>query len=309
MNVIFLGSPDFSATVLQSLILSKHKVVGVVTNHDKPAGRGHKMEATPVKILAQKHNIPVFQFAKIRLEGNVLKQLNADIMVTAAFGQILSQENIDITPNGILNVHASLLPKYRGSSPIQWSIIKGETITGITIMRTDVGIDTGDILLQESINIKPDETAGELFIRLADLGGKLIVKALDMIENKQAKFYPQNHSNMSYYPMLKKEDGNIDFNNTSKDIVNLVRGLNPWPVAYFFSNGEKIKVYSAKVVELNNPKYINMVPKSIISANSKNGLIIKTKDGAIRIEWLQAPNSKKLDDKSFLNGRKIEVID
>ena len=309
MKVIFLGSPDFSATVLQALILSKHKVVGVVTNHDKPAGRGHKLEATPVKILAQKNNIPVYQFTKIRLEGSILKQLNADIMVTAAFGQILSQDNINITPNGILNVHASLLPKYRGSSPIQWSIIKGETKTGITIMRTDVGIDTGDILLQEEIDIKPKETAGELFVRLADLGGKLIVKALDMIENKTAKFYPQEHSKMSYYPMLKKEDGYINFDNNSSEIVNLIRGLNPWPVAYFLSNGEKIKVYSAKEINLDKTSYKNLQPKSIIFADSKNGLVIKTKDGAIKIELLQAPNGKKLDDKSYLNGRKIEVID
>lgn len=305
MKVIFLGSPDFSATILEHLLSSHHKVVGVVTNLDKPSGRGQKLEPTPVKVLAQKHNIPVYQFAKIRLEGDVLKELNADIMVTAAFGQILSQDNINITPNGIINVHASLLPKYRGSSPIQWAIIKGEKKTGITIMRTDVGIDTGDMIIQKAIDIAPSETAGELFDRLAVLGGELLVKALDMIEDRSVKFYPQDHTKMSYYPMLKKEDGLIDFNNSVDDIVNLIRGLNPWPVAYFLSNGQKIKVFSA-VAQKNND---NSPIKSIIYADPKNGLVIKAKDGFVNIKTLQAPNSKIMDAKAFLNGRKIEVVD
>ncbi len=305
MKVIFLGSPDFSATVLNYLLASKHEVVAVVTQPDKEAGRGQKILCSPVKILAEKQGIKVFQFNKIRLEGNVLKELNADIMVTAAFGQILSQENIDITPNGIINVHASILPKYRGSSPIQWAVINGEKETGISIMKTETGIDTGDVLLCEKTNILKDETAGELFIRLADIGGKLLVKALDLIEAKKAKFTPQNHAEMSYFPMLKKEMGKIDFNKKAVEIVNLVNGLNPWPLAFIVAqNDTKIKVYKAVVAESDK-----VLPNGqIVFADSKNGLIIKCEGGAVRLIKLQAPNGKVLDDKTYLNGNKIEVL-
>lgn len=305
MKVIFLGSPDFSAKILEYLLASSHEVVAVVTQPDKEAGRGQKIISSPVKTLAQKHNIKVYQFNKIRLEGSVLKQLNADIMVTAAFGQILSQENIDITPNGIINVHASLLPKYRGSSPIQWAVINGEKATGITIMKTETGIDTGDVLLMEKTPILKDETAGELFERLSDIGGKLLIKALDLIEAKKAKFTPQNHAEMSYFPMLKKEMGKIDFNNTPQQIVNLVNGLNPWPLAFIVAqNNIKIKVYKATVVN----SEIDAPNGQILFADSKNGLTIKCSNGAIRLTKIQAPGGKVLDDKVFLNGNKIEVL-
>lgn len=305
MKVIFLGSPDFSAKILEYLLASSHEVVAVVTQPDKEAGRGQKIISSPVKTLAQKHNIKVYQFNKIRLEGSVLKQLNADIMVTAAFGQILSQENIDITPNGIINVHASLLPKYRGSSPIQWAVINGEKATGITIMKTETGIDTGDVLLMEKTPILKDETAGELFERLSDIGGELLIKALDLIEAKKAKFTPQNHAEMSYFPMLKKEMGKIDFNNTPQQIVNLVNGLNPWPLAFIVAqNNIKIKVYKATVVN----SEIDAPNGQILFADSKNGLTIKCSNGAIRLTKIQAPGGKVLDDKVFLNGNKIEVL-
>lgn len=304
MKVIFLGSPDFSATILQALINSTHKVVGVVTQPDKPSGRGHKLMPTPVKVIAEKYNIPVYQFTKIRLEGDALKELNADIMVTAAFGQILNQANIDITPYGILNVHGSLLPKYRGSSPIQWAVLNGEKKTGITVMKTDVGIDTGDMLISEELAILPDETAGELFDRMAVLGGKMIVQALDLIESGKAKFIPQDHSQHTYFPMLKKDMGKIDFNKTPQEIVNWCNGLNPWPLAFIQTEEGIVKVFKAKVVD--NVDKVNN--GTILFADSKNGLIIKCQDGAVSLEEIQAPNSKRMRAKDYLNGRKIKEI-
>lgn len=304
MKVIFLGSPEFSATVLKSLINSRHKVVGVVTQPDKPSGRGHKLMPTPVKVLAEQNNIPVYQFTKIRLEGDTLKELNADIMVTAAFGQILNQTNIDITPYGILNVHGSLLPKYRGSSPIQWVILNGEKKTGITVMKTDVGIDTGDMLISEELDILPDETAGELFDRMAVLGGRMIVEALDLIESGKAKFIPQEHSQHTYFPMLKKDMGKIDFNKTPQEIVNWCNGLNPWPLAFIQTEDGLVKVFKSKIADcISDAKN-----GSILFADSKNGLIVKCQGGAVSLEEIQAQNSKRMKAKDYLNGRKIKEI-
>ncbi len=306
MKVIFLGSPELSASILQDLLNSHHKVVGVVTQPDKPTGRGHKLCATPVKMLAEQHNIPVYQFRKIRLEGDVLKELKADIMVTAAFGQILSQDNINITPHGIINVHASLLPKYRGSCPINWTIINGEKTTGVTIMKTDVGIDTGDMLITQKIDITDEDNVESLSDKVAKVGGPLLVKALDMIESGKAKFKPQNHDNMSYFPMLKKDMGKIDFGKTAFEIVRWVNGLNPWPLAYICVNNldNVVKVYKAQKID-----YCGDEPNgTILFANSREGLVVKCKKGAVRLASLQAPNSRVMRDVEFLNGRKVDVI-
>ena len=304
MRVIFLGTPEFSVSVLDEIVKSKHEVVAVVCQPDKPSGRGNKMVAPPLKVRAQELGIPVYQFVKIRRDGvEDLKALDGDIMVTAAYGQILSQEIIDICPYGIINVHGSLLPKYRGASPIQSAIINGETKTGITIMKTEAGVDTGDMIMSEEVAIEDNDTYGTLSEKLSYVGAKLCVKALDMIENKTAVFTPQNHNEATFTKMLKKEDTIIDFNKSAKEIVNLVRGLNPNPVAVFNLNGESFKVFEAKEKEYTGTE----ANVTIIIANSKQGLVIKCEGGAIEIVEMTAPNSKKMLAKSYLNGKKLEI--
>ena len=304
MKVIFLGTPDFSVPVLQAIANSRHKVVAVVCQPDKPSGRGNKLISCPAKIKAEQLNIPVYQFSKIRVDGvDTLKQLNADIMVTAAYGQILSQEIIDICPNGIINVHGSLLPKYRGASPIQQAIIDGEKETGITIMKTEAGIDTGDVLCFKKQEICKDDTYGTLSEKLSHLGADLCVEALNLIEDKKAVFVPQNNELASHTKMIKKENTKIDFNKTPNEIVNLIRGLNPNPVAYFDINENSYKVFSAKPIN-----YVGDEKNgTIIFASGKQGLVIKCQDGAVEIIEMIAPNSKKMMAKSYLNGKKIEV--
>lgn len=302
MKIIFLGTPDFSAGVLQALINSKHEVVGVVTQPDKPSGRGHKLVPTPVKVLAQSHNIPVFQFNRISKECEPLKALNADIMITAAYGQILRQNVLDLTPKGVINVHASLLPKYRGSSPIQWCVINGEKTTGVTIMKTDIGVDTGDMILAQSIDILPEETAGELFDRLSILGQETLLKALDLIEQGKETYTKQDHENASHYPMLDKDSGYIDFNKTADEIVNLCRGLNPWPVAFAKIDDEnRLKVYKATKVS-----HTGECGK-VIFADDKNGLVVGCKDGAVSLDIIQTAGTKAMNAKDYLRGRKLPV--
>ena len=304
MNIIFLGTPEFAVNVLNKIVESDHKVVAVVCQPDKPASRGKKLEMPPIKKRAMELGIKVYQFAKIRRDGvGDLKSLNADIMVTAAYGQILSQEIIDICPNGIINVHGSLLPKYRGAAPIQQAIIDGETETGITIMKTEAGIDTGDVLLVRSIPILKDDTFGTLSEKLSVLGGELCVQALDLIENKKAKFTKQNDENATYTKMIKKEDSIIDFNRDANQIVNLIRGLNPNPVALLTICGQSYKVYSARVVLYDG----NEQNGTVLKADGKSGLVIKCNGGAVELLEITAPNSKKMLAKSYLNGKKIEL--
>lgn len=306
MKIIFLGTPDFSSQVLQSLINSRHQVVGVVTQPDKPSGRGQKLVCSPVKLLAQKYNIPVFQPNRISKECEPLKELNADIMVTAAYGQILRQNVLDLTPNGVINVHASLLPKYRGSSPIQWCIIKGETQTGVTIMKTDIGVDTGDMILSKAISIGKDETAGELFDRLSVLGCECLLEALDLIEQGKQTYTKQDNSLMSHYPMLDKDSGLIDFNKTAQEIVNLVRGLNPWPVAFVYLDKEqnlRLKVYKASVYQ--DQVDPNLACGTVISTSPKTGLVVKCKDGAVLLQTIQSAGTKAMSSNDYLRGRTI----
>ena len=304
MRVVFLGTPDFSVNTLKAIINSKHEVVAVVTQPDKPVGRSSKLVFSPVKQVAVEHNLKVLQYNKIRLEGvDDLKALNADIMVTCAFGQILSQEIIDIAPKGIINVHASLLPKYRGAAPIQWSIINGDSETGVTIMQTEAGIDTGDIICVEKTPISETETAGELFDRLSMLGAKLLVEALDLIESGNATFTKQNDDLATHVKMLKKEDGIIDFSKSAREIYNFVRGMNPWPCAYTFLDEKPLKVHSSDIVEIE----AFAQPGEVICADSKRGLIIATGNGFIRLKDIQAEGGKKMADTAYLLGHKIEI--
>lgn len=304
MKVIFLGTPEFGVNVLKAIVNSTHKVVGVVCQPDKQSGRGHKFVAPPVKVLATELGLPVFQFDKISREGvQTLKNLNADIMVTAAYGQILSQEVIDVCKQGIINVHGSLLPKYRGATPIQTSIINGDKMTGVTIMKTEAGIDTGDMLILRECEILPDDTYGTLNEKLSILGANLCVKALDLIESGKAEFTPQDHTKATHTKMIKKEHTLIDFNKSADEIVNLVRGLNPNPIAYFVLNGENYKVFKAKAVEYTGEEKYG----TVLCASSKQGFIIKCAGGAVAIEEMTAPNSKRMLAKSYLNGKTIDV--
>jgi len=300
MRIVYLGTPDFAEKPLEKLIQSGYNVVAVVTQPDKKVGRKQVLTPPPVKVLAEKHNIKVFQYEKIRAEGVAdLKSLEPDLMITCAYGQILSQEILDIPKLGTINIHASLLPKYRGSSPIQWSVINGEKETGITVMMTSLGVDEGDIILQEKLSILPDETAGELFDRLAVLGAETIVKAVSLFENNSVVLTPQNHKEATFTKMLSKDIGKIDFNKKKNEIKDFVRGLNPWPVAFTDILGEPIKIYKVLPIETEKQN-----AGEIISIDSKNGFIISCADGAVKVLELQRQGGKRMSADDFLRGYK-----
>ena len=300
MKIVFLGTPDFAVPVLKAIHGSKHEILAVVTQPDRPFGRKAIITPCAVKTCALNLGLKVLSYEKIRNEGvEDLKALCPDIMVTCAFGQILSQEILDIAKYGVINVHASLLPKYRGSAPIQYSVINGDRETGVTIMQTGLGVDTGDILLQSKLEILPDETAGELFDRLSILGSKIIVEALDKIEKGEINPIPQDERLATHVKMLKKEDGLIDFTKPALDIKNLVRGLNPWPIAYTKYEGKTLKIYNVSIIEtLGNAG-------EVISVDG--GITVATGRGSIVINELQLEGGKKMSAKEFLLGRKIPV--
>lgn len=311
MKIALLGSSEFSKIVLEKLYSSRHEVVCVVCNQDKQTGRGQKIVFSPAKVFALQNNIPVLQYKSISKQGyDEVKSYNPDVLITAAFGQILRQNIIDLAKFGVINVHASILPKYRGSCPINWVLINGEKSTGVTIMKTDIGLDTGDIILKQKTDILPEETAGELTLRLAEIGAEALLTALDKIEYGTAKYTKQDEAKSSYYPMLNKEMGKIDFNKTATQISNLCRGLNPWPVCYVDYNGDKLKVFSAKpyLVSLQEKQSFKEYKNGqVVLSSSKTGLVVKCENGFVLLEKIQAPNSKPMFSKDFLNGKKIEV--
>ena len=248
MKVLFMGTPEFAVSTLKEIIHQGHEVIGVVTQPDKVKGRGGKISFPAVKEAALEYNLPVYQPIKVREPEFIqkIRDLKPEVIVVAAFGQILPKELLDIPPYGCINVHASLLPKYRGAAPIQAAIINGEKETGVTIMHMDVSLDTGDMILQESIPISEDETGGSLHDKLALLGAKLLVKALDKLKDGTAVRTPQDDSQATYVKMLDKEMGNIDFTMSAQDIERLIRGLNPWPSAYTKINGKNLKALECK---------------------------------------------------------------
>lgn len=301
MRIVFLGTPEFGVPSLEALIHEGHEVVAAFTQPDRPKGRGKKMESCPVKVFAEAHGIPVYQPVKIRLESvEDLKSLSPDICVTAAFGQILSQEILDIPRIGTVNVHSSLLPKYRGSSPINWAIICGETVTGVTTMMTDKGMDTGDILLQKEVDILPGETAGELMDRLAVIGANLLIETIRLLEHGACPRTPQDHEKMSYYPMLKKEMGLINWHMDANDIICRIRGLSPWPGTYTFVNGEMLKIWQGTEEETASGQ-----PGDILEADGKRGLLIKAGKNAVRVQELQAQGGKRMKAADYLRGHPI----
>ncbi len=303
MNIVYMGTPDFATEPLRALIKSgKHKVTAVVCNHDKPVGRKQVLTPPPVKVLAQEYGIPVYQYSKIRNEGvQDLKNLAPDVIVTCAFGQILSQEIIDIPKYGVINIHASLLPKYRGASPIHYAILNGENQTGITVMRTDAGIDTGDIIISRSTDIKETETCGELFDRLKFIGAEMIITALDLIESGRAKYLKQDESLATYSKIIKKEMALIDFNKSSEQVVNQIRAFNPSPTAFTFLNSEQYKIYSAKQTDGVGEA------GEILCATDR--LVVACKSGAIEIQTIQKQGGKPLKTADFLRGNKLRVGD
>lgn len=312
MKVIFLGTPEFAVPTLNMLI-EKHTVVGVVTQEDKPVGRSKTPVFSPVKKVAVAHNIPVFQYRRIRKEGVCdLKSLNADVMVTCAYGQILSQEILDITPVGVINVHGSLLPKYRGAAPIQWSIINGEKTTGITILRSEAGMDDGDILFEESTEIKEYETSEELFMRLSVMGAECLDKALSLIESGKAVFTPQNHDEATICKMLKPYMAKVEFGDSARNIANLVHGLNPWPVVKIAIEEYVFKVFRCRVMtDADVRKYVPELDKfevgQVVLANAKRGLVIKCGQDYLYVAELQNQSSKRMTSNAFLNGKQITV--
>lgn len=303
MRIAFLGTPDFAVPSLNMLWESGHELM-VFTQPDRPVGRKAVLTPPPVKAYALVRDIPVYQCEKIRLPEHheVLKNFAPDLMVTAAFGQILSAENLSVPTHGCINVHGSLLPKYRGAAPIQWSVILGEKVTGITTMLTDVGLDTGDILLQREIIIKEDETSGELYERMAELGAQTLQETIAALQEGKLVRTKQDEALASHCSMLKKEDGKLDFTQTSQQIHDRVRGVNPWPGAYALLKGQPLKIWCTKKKEAALPA--DAVP-GLCFGDAKSGLFVCTGDGALEILELQAPGAKRMEAKAYLRGKNL----
>ena len=311
MKIIFMGTPDFAATSLETLINSNYNIEAVVTNTDKPKGRGMKMLYTPVKEVALSKDIPIFQPEKVRNNTefiNKIKEINPDVICVVAYGKILPKEILDIPKYGCINVHASLLPKYRGAAPIQWAILNGDKETGVTTMYMDVGMDTGDMILTKKVQIGENETTGELWNRLSKIGANLLVETLKQIEQGIAPRIPQGND-YTMAPMLEKEMSKIDWENkTAEEIKNLVRGLNPIMGAYTYLNGKKIKFWKVEVSENigydeNNIKILKN--GTVLISDPKDGIYIKTKKGILHVLEIQGENAKKMPIQDFLRGNKI----
>lgn len=306
MKVIFMGTPDFSVGTLEALIEAGHEVALVVTQPDKPKGRGGKMQYTPVKEVAVAHNIPVYQPKRIRGPECIeeLRKYNADIMVVIAFGQILPKEILEMTPYGCVNVHASLLPSYRGAAPIQWAVINGEKVSGVTTMQMNEGLDTGDMLLKVEIPLDEKETGGSLHDKLAEAGARLCVETLDALKAGTVTPEKQGDSPTAYAKMLDKHMGKIDWKMSAKEIERLIRGLNPWPSAYtrWNENDKGMKIWEAEVAEGQTDKAAGTVVEV-----AKDGFFVQTGDGLLKITALQIPGKKRMDAAAFLRGYQMET--
>ena len=305
MRVIFMGTPDFSVGTLHALAEAGHEVVLAVTQPDKPTGRGGKVQFPPVKEEALALGIPVFQPKKIREPDCIaeLRKYDADVMVVIAFGQILPKEVLGMTPYGCINVHASLLPKYRGAAPIQWAVINGEEVSGVTTMQMDEGLDTGDMLLKTEIPLDEKETGESLHDKLADAGAKLCVKTLKELEEGSVIPVKQGESPTEYAKMLDKEMGNINWSRPAVSIERLVRGLNSWPGAYTDWNGRTVKIWGAQACAPDKAESAG-VPGTVVRVE-KDGFFVLTGEGTLRITQLQLPGKKKMDAAAFLRGCRL----
>lgn len=303
MKIVFMGTPDFAVGALEALVAAGHQVVAVVTQPDKPRGRGGKPQVTPVKACAMNYQIPVFQPTKIKTPEavQVLRAYQADLFVVAAFGQILSAEILKIPPYGCINIHASLLPKYRGAAPIQWAILEGEEETGVTLMQMDEGLDTGDMLVKTRVAIDPKETGESLFHKLAQAGARLLVDSLPAIEAGTIVPEPQDNTQSSYAGMIKKEMGWIDWSRSAIELERLIRGLNPWPSAYTGLSGKTLKIWEADIERQNTDKK----PGTVVQV-TKDAIKVQTGDGLICIKNIQLEGKKRMEVKAFLLGYLVE---
>lgn len=302
MRIVFMGTPDFSVPTLEQLIRN-HQVVGVVTQPDKRKGRGKAMAFPPVKEKALEYDIPVYQPVKVREPEFIeeLKKMNPDIIVVVAFGQILPEEILNLPPYGCVNVHASLLPKYRGAAPIQWAVIDGEKETGVTTMYMAKGLDTGDMLDKVVVPIDPKETGESLHDKLSEAGGRLILETLTKLENGTAVRIPQNDAESCYAKMLTKELGEIDWNQSAAAIERLIRGLNSWPSAYTHLDGKILKIWDADVEEGQADVAVGTVTEV-----KKDCFYVQTGDGRLKINEIQLQGKKRMAVQAFLLGYKIE---
>ena len=303
MRVIFMGTPDFSVGTLEALIQAGHQVVLTVTQPDKPKGRGGKMQFPPVKETALEHGIPVFQPRKVREPENIeeLRKYQADVIVVVAFGQILPREILELTPYGCINVHASLLPSYRGAAPIQWAVINGETVSGVTTMQMDEGLDTGDMLLKTEVPLEPEETGGSLHDKLAAAGASLCVRTLKALEEGTVTPKKQGESPTAYASMLKKEMGEIRWEEPAISIERLIRGLNPWPSAYTGWQDKTMKIWEAEVLEEDS----GQEPGTVVRVD-KDGFLVQTGKGLLKVTALQIPGKKRMEADAFLRGYSME---
>ncbi len=303
MKVIFMGTPDFSVGTLEALVAAGHEVLLAVTQPDKPKGRGKEMQFTPVKECALKYNIPVYQPRRVREPECIeeLRRYEADIMVVVAFGQILPKEILEMTAYGCVNVHASLLPKYRGAAPIQWSIIDGEKVTGVTTMQMNEGLDTGDMLLKVEIPIEEKETGGSLHDKLAEAGAKLCVETLEGLQAGTITPIPQGETTTSYAKMLDKQLGNIDWSKSAIEIERLIRGLSPWPSAYTNWNDKVMKIWDAACASFDGEANPGVIVKV-----TRDSFFVQTGDGVLEVRELQIPGKKRMDAGAFLRGYQVK---
>ena len=316
MRIVFMGTPDFSVPALKALVEAGHQVIAVVTQPDKPKGRGKEVQMTPVKIQAMEYGIPVYQPAKVREASfvEVLQGMEADVYVVIAFGQLLPKAVLELPKYGCINIHASLLPKYRGAAPIQWCVIDGERETGITTMMMDVGLDTGDMLEKTVIPIEEKETGGSLHDKLSLAGGALILSTLKKLEEGTLVRTPQTDEGTCYAKMLTKSLGDIDWNQSAVSIERLIRGLNPWPSAYTMWNGKTIKIWSADVTtgreaaaflsESGVPSETGITPGTVVCSD-KHSLVVCTGEGLLSVRELQMEGKKRMDTPAFLRGYPI----
>jgi methionyl-tRNA formyltransferase len=320
LKILFMGTPDFAQESLKSIYDAGFEIIGVVTNPDKPKGRGMKLAYSPVKEYALEKNLKIYQPIKIRNNTEFLDEIRTlapDVICVVAYGKILPKEILEIPKLGCINVHGSLLPKYRGAAPIQWAVLNGEKITGITTMYMDEGMDTGDMILKEEVEIGPEETTGDLWQKLTKIGGEILVKTLKLIEEGKAPREKQTEE-ATLAPMLNKEMALIDWENSDANkIHNLIRGLNPIMGAYSYIDGKKIKFWKSKVLtkeeffsyktefEEYEAKFNNLVPGTILIADDKDGLYIKANGGVLKILEIQGENAKRMPTADFLRGNHL----
>ena len=309
MKIVFAGTPEFAVAALNRIHESGYEIVGVITQIDKPQGRKGILTPPPVKTAAEALGIPVLQPVKIREEIDAVRALGGELMVTCAYGQILTQDVLDSFPKGVWNIHAGLLPQYRGASPIQSCIVNGECVTGVSIMKTELGLDCGDVLCVAETPITETETYGELSDRLSLLGAELIVQALQSLESENYTLTPQGEEGVQVVRKINKDHAKIDFAKTAKEIVDLVRGMNPAPVAYTVLDENKINVYRAEKAVLNEEENAALPTAKlgeVLSDKPKRGLLVKCGDGAVKLTEVQAAGGKRISGGDFLNGRKAQ---